>query len=273
MMHLVGVQVNNVNALSLHDISLNLAHSSQIIRRHYETNFAKLNHPNVMYVLPECSSVGYDDATFERANIVAERLEPGGLSYDAYSTLAVSLRVFICFGFIRKNENNNLHVCQAVFNNEGKLVASYDKIHLCQFGACREKDFFTAGSIEQKFHVFDCYDFRCGLAICFDLRFPELFRKLALDHNVDLVIHSSAFPKDGKSADWHSFVITRAIENQIYVLTTNRAGKGFGQSIFCPPWMNDELKYKSLGDDEDLLDCIIEKKVINDIRNSIPYRN
>ncbi len=112
---------------------------------------------------------------------------------------------------------------------EGKLAALYDKIHLCNFGDCKETDFFTHGNVDQSNHVFDCFGFKCGLAICFDLRFPESFRTLALKHGCDVIVHSSCFPKDGKSADWHSFVITRALENQVYVLTTNRAGSNFGR--------------------------------------------
>jgi hypothetical protein len=120
MLRLIGVQVNNVNALSLEDVSHNLKYSSDIITNHFNKNVEISS--QVMYVLPECSSVGYDDATFEKAALLAEKCESGGLSYDAYSALAKHLNVFICYGFIHRKKDDYYCVSQAVMNSMSCLM-------------------------------------------------------------------------------------------------------------------------------------------------------
>jgi hypothetical protein len=77
---------------------------------------------------------------------------------------------------------------------------------------------------------------RLGLLICYDIRFPEVSRALALLEGCDVLLHPSAFPKDQTYASWPLFVVTRAIENQVYVLSLSRAGAHFGGSLLCPPW-------------------------------------
>jgi predicted amidohydrolase len=66
---------------------------------------------------------------------------------------------------LRQSSSNEQYVVfDDIFTtlDEGNLVGLYDKIHLCQFGACREKEFFKNGDVDQVNHVFDCYGFKCG---------------------------------------------------------------------------------------------------------------
>ena len=97
---------------------------------------------------------------------------------------------------------------------------------------------FEPGS---KLAVFDAFGVKVGLMICADMRYPELARELAVEHQVDLVLHPCAFSRDASFHSWHQFVIARALENQIYWLSLNYSGENFGASIFAPPWIDSTM--------------------------------
>ena len=78
---------------------------------------------------------------------------------------------------------------------------------------------------------------RVGLSICYDIRFPELFRRLAWDEGCDLVLHPSAFIRDATFPCYHQMCTVRAVENGIYFLSVNHGGEDFGDSIAVPPWI------------------------------------
>lgn len=78
-----------------------------------------------------------------------------------------------------------------------------------------------------------------GLAICYDIRFPEFFRRLAMEGAVDVILHPGGWPRDSCFSTWHPFVICRAVENQCVVVSVNRAGPHFGNSIIAGPWVDD----------------------------------
>ncbi|MDD1696076.1 MAG: carbon-nitrogen hydrolase family protein [Methanoregula sp.] len=99
----------------------------------------------------------------------------------------------------------------------GQIVASYAKIHLFSF--CNEHEGNTPGNA---LAIFDLDALRCGIAICYDLRFPELFRLYA-QKGVHAVFVPSAWPKH-RVRHWELFITARAAENQMYVLGVNTTG-------------------------------------------------
>jgi len=99
-----------------------------------------------------------------------------------------------------------------------------------------EKDFFQRG---EGLCIFSVNGFRFAPIICYDIRIPELSWVLALRHQVDCILHCGAYYRDESFASWHAFATTRAMENQLYLLSLNRAGERYGNSIFCAPWMDD----------------------------------
>ncbi|EAZ97400.1 carbon-nitrogen hydrolase family protein [Marinobacter sp. ELB17] len=131
-----------------------------------------------------------------------------------------------------------------VFNDLGDEVARYDKIHLFDaqvddaHGQYRESDTFEAG--DQVVTV-DTPAGRLGLAVCYDLRFPELFRALR-DKGADWVCLPSAFTWKTGNAHWHALIRARAIENQLYVVAAGQGGhnssqrRTYGHSLICDPW-------------------------------------
>lgn len=195
--------------------------------------------PADLVVLPELSSIAYSRAAFDRLSALAEPLE--GPSFRAWAAVARAHGAHVVFGFARR-DGDATYISTAVVAPDGACLGVYDKLHLCHYGASMEKDYFTRGDHLLTFQV---NGLTCAPIICYDIRIPELSRCLTLDHGVDLILHCGAYARDESFATWHDFITARALENQVYLLSLNRAGRDFGGSAFCRPWM-DETRPKSL---------------------------
>jgi nitrilase len=127
-----------------------------------------------------------------------------------------------------------------VYDEAGKLVARYDKIHLFSLDLGKEK-FAEEGTLEpgKQVKVIDSPFGRIGLSVCYDLRFPELYRAMK---DVDLIVVPSAFTETTGRAHWESLVRARAIENLAYVLAPAQGGyhlsgrETHGDSMIVDPW-------------------------------------
>lgn len=166
------------------------------------------------------------------------------------------------------------NITHVVVDPSGAVIVTYNKEHLCQFGECAENNWFTAG-VNDRAPVFEVKGIRFGLRICYDFRFPESFRTLALRDRVDAILHPCVFPMDVASPSWHPFVMTRALENQVYVLSVSKAGAHYGKSFLCPPWVEADgpLKPVTLGDDEQIYTQEIDPQVIARVRTTYALRN
>lgn len=134
-------------------------------------------------------------------------------------------------------------VCM-VYDDRGEEVARYDKIHLFDamvedsHGQYRESDTFEPGD---QVVVVDTPAGRLGMAVCYDLRFPELFRALR-EKGAEWVCLPSAFTWQTGDAHWHALVRARAIENQVWMVAPGQGGqnssrrKTYGHSLVCDPW-------------------------------------
>lgn len=131
-----------------------------------------------------------------------------------------------------------------VYAPSGACVARYDKIHLFHFDNGRER--YDEAQVLQRGDTpvaFDCVardgrHWRVGLSICYDLRFPELYRALG----ADLLLVPSAFTATTGQAHWEVLLRARAIENQAYVLAAAQGGvhengrRTWGHSLLASPW-------------------------------------
>jgi len=127
-----------------------------------------------------------------------------------------------------------------VYNEQGEQVARYDKIHLfnLELGneTYQEADTIEAGN---SVVVVDTPFGRIGLAICYDLRFPELFRVM---ENVDIIVLPAAFTATTGKVHWEALVRARAIENLSYVIAADQGGyhvngrETHGHSMIVDPW-------------------------------------
>ena len=129
-----------------------------------------------LYVLPELSCTGYADEVLSQVNAHAEAVDEGAIA-RFFSALARDVTAHVCYALLRRTPSGGVTICQAVAGPHGELVCQYDKMHLCDMGACSEVGFGLQPGTKPVH--FECEGHRVGLAICYDLRFPELFRELA----------------------------------------------------------------------------------------------
>jgi deaminated glutathione amidase len=174
---------------------------------------------------------------------VALREEEGsGPIQQWMSETAAKHRIWLIGGSIPlvSNDPNRVRNSCLVYNKVGDQVARYDKIHL--FNLSMGKDNFSeARTIEpgDKVVVVETPYGRIGLSICYDLRFPELYRAMG---DVDIIVVPSAFTATTGKAHWEPLMRARAIENLAYVLAPAQGGyhvngrETHGDSMIIDPW-------------------------------------
>lgn len=190
--------------------------------------------PVDLVVLPELVTIPYSKETFESLPLFAETLS--GASTEAFIELSQKINSSILFGMPYESDSR-FFISQILVDPREGVVEIYSKMHLCHYGASCEKDFFEQGN---KLITFDLCGWKVAPLICYDIRFPEMARSLVLEHGVDFLIHAAAYYRDESFGTWPHFAVTRAMENQIFLLSLNRAGPDYGGSIFCPPWIDDD---------------------------------
>ena len=145
---------------------------------------------------------------------------------------------------LRASEDNHVRNSTLVYAPSGQCVARYDKIHLFRFDNGREQydesRVIEGGAVPVSFELasIDGHRYRVGLSICYDLRFPELYRAL----KADLLLVPSAFTWTTGQAHWEVLLRARAIENLAYVVAAAQGGEHangrhtWGQSLVVDPW-------------------------------------
>ena len=198
-----------------------------------------------LLLLPELWYSGYD-----LANSAALAVPMGEGHFHQVAQLARDQRLHICGSLLCREGDGTVRNRAVLYGPGGELIGWYDKLHL--FPKLREDRYFLAGD---RLPQFDLPWGRTAMAICYDLRFPELFRHYALNGDPQLVLVPSAWPEP-RLKYFTLMTRARACENQCFVASCNRAGQGgdgepaFGKSLAADPW--GELLAEA-GRDEELL--------------------
>ena len=141
-------------------------------------------------------------------------------------------------------EENKVGNTTLVYSPDGELVAKYRKIHLFDIDvkkqvSIKESDVFVRGG---KIVNFETEYANVGLTICYDIRFPELYRSLTLN-GAKVIFHPSAFTLYTGKDHWETLIRARAIENQVYMVSPGQIGshaggkrRCFGGSMIVDPW-------------------------------------
>lgn len=155
----------------------------------------------------------------------------------------------------------------AVLADRGRVAALYRKIHLFDAYGYRESSIFSAGS---ELAVARVGEFTAGLAVCFDLRFPELFRAMML-RGVDLFLLPAAWYKGSyKLEQWRALTAARAHENLAYLAAANQVGERFtGHSSVVSPW---GCALVELGESEAFAEVEIDRSEVDQARKAVPVR-
>lgn len=152
-----------------------------------------------------------------------------------------------------KNADESRSFARSIaYDNQGKEIAYYDKIHLFDVEV-NGKAYNESASIEPgkdviNFTLDSELNVKVGLSICYDVRFPELYRQLG---EIDIITVPAAFTYETGQAHWHTLLASRAIENLCYVVGSAQWGehygnrKTYGHSMIVDPWgeVKDELSH------------------------------
>src|SRR6266403_4253303 len=167
-----------------------------------------------LVVFPEMTDTGYS------MPVIRARADHwNGGFVPALKEIARKLSIAIVSG-VSERDGSTIYNSQVLIDSHGEIAAKYRKTHLYAVAPVEEQTCFAAGD---SFASFELGDLRFGFSICYDLRFPEVYRKLVTEKNVDAFIISSAWPFP-RVEHWCVLAQARAIENQAYVIASNRVG-------------------------------------------------
>ena len=172
-------------------------------------------------VLPEMADTGYVMDTITSA---AQSWDRG--AFPQLSEMASELGLHIICGLSERSDQG-VHNAVAVLDSTGKLLCKYRKVHLFTGAPVHEEQHLVPGD---QLCLVEVGDFRWGVMVCYDLRFPEMARAMALQ-GADVIVVPSAFPFP-RLKHWTTLLAARAIENQVYIVAANRVGTD-GSVTFC----------------------------------------
>jgi len=210
--------------------------------------------------------------------VLPELWPQGGFSYDTWETDAQPLDGSVVTAmrdaardvaatlhmgsFVEGDDTGRMFNTSVLIGPTGELLTTYRKVHLFGFGEGEPKLMSPGDGVV----VHD----RMGLATCYDLRFPELFRRL-LDAGTDVVLLVAAWPAK-RVAHWSLLARARAVENQAFVVACNTAGTHAGvpmggRSVVVDPW--GEILAEA-GTDEQVLTVDLDLGLVTRTRESFP---
>lgn len=165
--------------------------------------------------LPEVWTVGWDTKSFIES---AELLEDSR-AVSMLSGIAKKYSVNIIGGSFIRKEGEKFYNSSPVINREGKVVTSYNKNHLFSYYGDNEGDYITKGKNPV---MVELDGVKIGLTICYDIRFPEIYRAYR-KAGADILVNMAAWGKT-KKIPWDSMTTARAVENQSYMVALTQTG-------------------------------------------------
>lgn len=218
-----------------------------------------------LIVLPELWAVGWYCKSFPQS----AEAEENSLTLDFLSQVAKKFSSNVVGGsYVKKYQDGKLTNSCPVFNREGELIAQYEKMHLFSHFGADEGKFASRGS-KPVIAYTDVANL--GLTICYDIRFPELFRIYAYN-GADILINMAAWPKTRKN-HWVTLQKARAIENQSFVIAVSQTGLivddeyNLGHSMIISPY-GDVMA--ELGEEETVLEFEINLDEMKSLRDKFP---
>jgi predicted amidohydrolase len=253
--------------VSTPNLKENLEVAARLIKR-------AASHGAQLAVLPEYFCLmGLRDTDKIRAREAAG----SGPIQEHLAAIAQENNIFLVAGTIplEAKESNKVLNTSLVFDPQGKQLARYDKIHLFGFQTeterYEESETIAAGSQPEQFSItLDGVDWSFGLSICYDLRFPELYRALG---QVDCHIIPAAFTYTTGKDHWEILLRARAIENQCYVLASAQGGlhlnqrRTWGESMLIDPW---GAILNNLPEGEGFIQGTLSKEKLKEVRSKLP---
>ena len=216
-----------------------------------------------LVVFPEMSDTGYSMPVIQKKARPWKEGAAGELQQ-----IAKENSIAIVAG-ISDRDGDSIFNAQIFVNATGEILGKYRKMHLVTAAPLDERVCFSPGN---EFVACKMGDFNIGLSICYDLRFPEMARTLAVKHSANVIVNSSAWPVVRAEHLW-ILGLARAVENQSYFIIANRVGTDDGVTL-CGGSMIIDPSGKILAaaptGEEELIQAEISEEVIADVRKRVP---
>ena len=251
--------------------------SSDLFSENLEYSLKKVQQASedgvVLLAFPETFLyVGKDHAEKHR---VAQNIE--GKLVQTFQEYAQKYNLSILLGSIYekiKEDNDRLYNTSILINRQGELNAVYRKIHMCDAPSLgyNESDGIKPGNTPV---VVDHEVGKLGLTICYDLRFPELFRHMTAQGAQIIFVPAAFFLYTGKH-HWLPLLIARAIENQIYIVAPNQWGEhhegrvSYGSSVIIDPWGSIIC---CASERVELVSAVVDLDYLREVRKNMPLLN
>ncbi|MFZ5990051.1 MAG: carbon-nitrogen hydrolase family protein [Bacillota bacterium] len=227
------------------------------------------NHAD-MVLLPEMFNCPYENSKF----VEFAESQDDGPTIKALSNAAKENGVYIIAGSIPEIEEGKIYNSSFIFDSEGKIIGRHRKIHLFDINipgkiSFKESDTLTAGN---ETTVIDTGFCKIGVAICYDVRFPEIFRLMALK-GAKLVIVPAAFNMTTGPLHWELLMRARAVDNQVFMAAVSPARNvkasyvAYGNSMVVDPWAN--ILVRADGE-ENILYSDIQLSQVDKVRRELP---
>ncbi len=228
-----------------------------------------------LVVLPEFFSTGIHDDSFLN---VPEDTE-GGIVTEILSETAKKFRVNIVCGSVIERDGEKLYNTTFVLNRQGEIVGKYRKIHLYRFFGGNEHTYLEPGNLPPA--VIELDFAKVGLSICFDIKYPLLYKNL-IQKGAEIIVSPSAWsaltslkPKEKEDFAncWRAMNICRATESLVYFVTSNLAGRPFpflysiGNSMITNPY---GVVESCMDENEGAVFTDIDLKTVRDLKESTP---
>lgn len=249
-MRVTAIQMN----MKFGDVEYNFSHSQDLIRKAVASE-----KPDVV-VLPEAWNTGF----FPKENLKDLCDKDGVRTKETMGALAKELNVNIVAGSISNIKDDKPFNTSFVFDRSGECLAEYDKVHL--FTYMGEHNHYSWG---ENLSTFVLDGVKCGIIICYDIRFPELIRSLTL-RGIEVLFVPAQWP-DVRVNHLNVLSEARAIENQMYLALCNSCGKAGetqygGNSAMIDPWGKVLVR---AGGEEEVISADFDLSIIKEIRDSI----
>lgn len=220
--------------------------------------------------LPEIFNCPYDNKYFRD---YAENFQ-NGETIAMLSACAKDNKIFLVGGSIPEEDNNKIYNTSFIFNDEGELIGKHRKVHLFDIDIKDKIRFMESEvlSCGNSFTVLDTPYCRIGIAICYDIRFPEQIRSMALE-GAKLILVPAAFNTTTGPAHWDILFRTRAMDNQVYIVGASPARNlkssyvAYGHSLVADPYGK---IINQLDEKEAILISNLDLDYIDEIREALP---
>ena len=229
-------------------------------------NLEQLNHIEDcdILVLPEMWNCPYYN------DVLKESYTWHDESLNKLIQVAKKHHIWIVGGSICAKENNHLYNRCYIIDDTGEIVCHYDKTHLFTFKNYTESDVFTAGD---HFQTFDTPWGKCGILLCYDIRFPEVTRILS-KQGAQILFCPAAFNESATRDHWSLLTKTRALENEVFVCGVALAKYTYknytsgGHSIMIDPF-GKVMKELNTSQEECVVDIDLNK--VDEARKRMPF--